>query len=69
VSESPQQGYDNVRTVTRKVGGDAKSTLMRLFEDIKNLVQLAGQDGIVTVTISAHVPSRRLPSATHDPTS
>ncbi len=49
----------------RKVGGgDARSTFIRLFEDIRDLMRQVGPDGIVTVTVSAHVPSRRLPSAT-----
>lgn len=57
-----QQTYDRTKTVTRKVGGeDAKRTMQRIFQDIQRLYQEAGPDGIVTVTISAHVPSRRLP--------
>jgi len=65
MSETPQQDYDCIRTLTRKVGGgDARSTFIRLFEDIRDLMRQVGPDGIVMVTVSAHVPSRRLPSAT-----
>ena len=68
MSETPQ-GYDTVRTLTTKVGGaDVRSTLMRLLKTLQDFSQLAGPDGIVTVTINAHVPSRRLPSATPDTT-
>ncbi len=44
-------------TVTRKVGGtDMRTTMSRLASDISKKLQLAGDGGIVTVTISAHVP-------------
>ncbi len=57
-----QQAHDVIKTITRKVGGeDARRTMQRIFQDIQRLYQQAGPDGIVTVTVTAHVPSRRLP--------
>jgi hypothetical protein len=61
--------HECIGTVTHKVGGtDAKTTMQRLAHDISRLVQLAGPDGVVTVTITAHIPTRRLLSETSDAT-
>lgn len=58
---SDQQAYDSIGTVTRKVGGeDAQRTMQRIFLDISRLMREAGPDGIVTVTITGHVPQKRL---------
>ena len=67
MNEVLQQAYTNIATVTRRVGGgDARQTLVTLFNDIRRQLTMAGQDGVVTVTIAAHVPTRRLLSAKND---
>jgi len=71
MSETPQESYDVARTVTRivKPGTQAQAFLKRVFEDVSRMVQSAGPDGLITVTITSHVPSRRLPEhATGDAT-
>jgi hypothetical protein len=62
MSETPQaEAYDCVSTRTIKVGGaDVRLTLMRVFNLLKEGFQRGGQDAVVTVTITTHVPRRRL---------
>jgi len=44
-----------------KVGGaDARLTMARIFLALKECFQRGGPDTVITVTIAAHVPQRRL---------
>jgi len=62
MSEIPAtDALDHASTRTIKVGGaDVRLTLMRIFNIIKESFQRGGPDAVVTVTITTHVPKRRL---------
>lgn len=63
MSDKPQaEAYDTISTLTMKVGGaDVRSSLQRIFLALRNGFQRGGNDAIVVVTITTHVPQRRLP--------
>jgi hypothetical protein len=66
---STPEKFDCVKTTTVKVGGrDVRSTMMNLMRLLMEAAKLSGPDGVTTVTVSAHVPTRRLTSAIPDPT-
>jgi hypothetical protein len=61
MSDTPQEAYDCISTRTMKVGGaDARLTMARIFLALKECFQRGGPDTVITVTIAAHVPQRRL---------
>ena len=61
MSEPVAEAYDTISTLTMKVGGaDARSSLQRIFNALRDGFRKGGDDAVVIVTITTHVPNRRL---------
>jgi hypothetical protein len=56
-----QECYDQIESVTQKVGGETlERTVNKMVTTIERLWRKAGPDGVIVVTMSAHVPSKRI---------
>lgn len=61
MSEPTPEALDTISTLTMKVGGaDVRSSLQRIFNALRDAFQRGGNDAVVIVTITTHVPQRRL---------